>query len=197
MSNLMRITYVSRSTFKPFNANLGIEPHVARILSESRRNNMGRHLVGVLYYGNGCFFQCLEGEKEDIDRLYASLEHDPRHRDLKILSQHPIEQITFFDWSMKYVSVDPEVQALLKKYNMPKFDPYQFDAQLIQEMVDIFHRLPEPASPIDVERVAENTPKLLEQQVQAARQKMDRVVAVAISSLAVLGGAFLFHLAAA
>jgi hypothetical protein len=196
MSNLMRITYVSRSTFKPFNANLGIEPHVARILSESRRNNMGRHLVGVLYYGNGCFFQCLEGEKDDIDRLYAALEKDPRHRDLKVLSQHPIDYVTFIDWNMKYVSVDPEVQALLKKHGMARFDPYQFDANLIQEMVDIFHRLPEPANPTTVEKIAEDTPKLLEQQVQAARKKMDRVVAVAISSLAVLGGAFLFHLAA-
>lgn len=196
MSDLMRITYVSRSTFKPFNAKAGIEPNVARILSESRRNNISRNLVGVLYYGNGCFFQCLEGRREDIDSLYASLERDPRHRDLKILSQHPITELTFYDWNMKYVSVDQQVQNLLRKHGLSKFDPYHFDAGLIQELVDIFHHLPEPVSPIDIEKAAEESPKLLEQQAQDSRRRMDRLVALVLSALALLGGMFLLNASA-
>ena len=44
----------------------GVEPHVARILLVSRRNNGKVGLVGGLYYGDNRFFQYLEGEEEAV-----------------------------------------------------------------------------------------------------------------------------------
>ena len=73
MSDLVQIVYVSRSTFTTIPAGLGIEPSVARILAQSRANNARRGLVGALYFGDGCFFQCLEGRAADVDHLYAAL----------------------------------------------------------------------------------------------------------------------------
>lgn len=155
MEQLTRITYVSRASFKPFKKKTGIEPNVARILSESRRNNIRHNLVGVLYYGDGCFFQCLEGTSDDIDELLASLKRDSRHGELEILSRSAISERSFHDWSMKYVSIDEQVQQLLKKNGLQKFDPYQFSPEMIRQLIDMFHQMAESVSPAEVEQHAQ------------------------------------------
>lgn len=107
-------------------AEQGIEPSVARILVQSRINNARRGLVGALYFGDGCFFQCLEGRADEVDRLYAALLQDPRHTDLKVLARRPIERTSFSTWSMKYVPLDAPMKALLRQQGLPGFNPCRF-----------------------------------------------------------------------
>lgn len=151
MPDLVRIVYVSRSTFTPMPAERGIEPSVARILSQSRLNNARRGLVGALYFGGGCFFQCLEGRAQDMDRLYAALLRDPRHTDLKVLERRPIDRTSFAAWSMKYVPLDAPMQALLHRQGLATFDPYRFDDATIAIVLDMLRTggevAPAPASP--------------------------------------------------
>ena len=56
MTNLIQMIYISRSTFVTTEPANVIEPNVARILLKSRANNKKNGLVGVLYFGDGCFF---------------------------------------------------------------------------------------------------------------------------------------------
>ena len=95
MTNLIQLIYISRSTFAPTEISNIIEPNVARILLKSRVNNKKNGLVGVLYFGDGCFFQCLEGEAEAVDQLYETLLKDTRHKDLKVFSRKAIDTLTF------------------------------------------------------------------------------------------------------
>ena len=139
MSDLVQIVYISRSTFKPLAAEYGIEPSVARILAQSRLNNIKRGLVGALYFGDGCFFQCLEGSVEQVDRLYAALLKDPRHTDLKVLTRHAIEQTTFSTWSMKYVPLDVPMKELLERLGLATFDPYRFDDAAVAEVLQMLN----------------------------------------------------------
>ncbi|MCS5561518.1 MAG: BLUF domain-containing protein, partial [Marinobacter nauticus] len=55
----MRLAYASEATFEAQPLEKGVEPHVARILMVSRRNNGRAGLVGGLYYGDNRFFQYL------------------------------------------------------------------------------------------------------------------------------------------
>ena len=137
MSDLVQIIYVSRSTFTAMPAERGIEPSVARILAQSRVNNAKRGLVGALYFGDGCFFQCLEGRTVDVDRLYATLLQDPRHTDLKVLSRSPIERTSFTTWAMKYVPLDAPMKALLREFGLQTFDPYRFDDSIVAKVLDM------------------------------------------------------------
>lgn len=137
MSDLVQIVYVSRSTFTSMPAERGIEPSVARILVQSRINNAKRGLVGALYFGDGCFFQCLEGRSEDVDRLYATLLQDPRHTDLKVLTRRPIEHTSFETWAMKYVPVDAPMQELLRESGLKTFDPYGFDGAAVARVLEM------------------------------------------------------------
>jgi Sensors of blue-light using FAD len=137
VSDLVQIVYVSRSTFTTMPAELGIEPSVARILAQSRINNSRRGLVGALYFGDGCFFQCLEGRTADVERLYAALLQDPRHTDLKVLRRRPIERTSFATWAMKYVPLDAPMKALLLELGLQTFDPYRFDETAVARVLDM------------------------------------------------------------
>jgi hypothetical protein len=140
MSDLQRMVYASRATFTPSRQGSGIELEVARILMQSRRNNPRSGLVGALYYGDGCFFQCLEGEASAIDELCARIAKDPRHRDMQVLGQHPIEARSFSVWAMKYVPNASAVQALMARHGHKSFDPFNFDETLIAAMLDLLRQ---------------------------------------------------------
>lgn len=135
MSSLVRLVYVSRALFVPMEQSYGIEPTVTKILFESRRRNIQRGLVGVLYYGNGYFLQCIEGEKPSVDQLYAKLQKDIRHTDLQILSYLSISQVSFYQWRMKYMPIDRVVQTLLNRYGMAHFNPYQLSADAVTALL--------------------------------------------------------------
>jgi hypothetical protein len=130
-----RIVYISKATFAGANQASVIEPEIGRILMQSRRNNPARGLVGALYYGDGHFFQVLEGESTAIDALLATLRIDPRHQALKVLSRTPIDRPTFAGWSMKYVAASEDVKRLLASFGQTRFDPYRFDEAQMADMV--------------------------------------------------------------
>lgn len=145
-TELIRLVYASKATFKPFAAAHGIDKNVASILATARRENKRNNLVGALYYGNGCFFQCLEGSRETIDELYAKLQKDPRHTRLQILSTQPITQIGFSSWEMKYATIDHAVRAFLRRNQLAKFDPYRFSPDMSAELVELLQAADEGAN---------------------------------------------------
>lgn len=148
--DLIRVTYASRATFKPFESVGEVDSTIQHILHQARTNNQKNNLVGALYYGHGCFFQCLEGGKADIDRLLQTLKADPRHKELKILSTQPIKKRIFSDWEMKYATIDHEVRQFLRQHHLVKFDPYRFDAQMTAELVDTLQRADRQADDLDL-----------------------------------------------
>lgn len=132
-----QIIYISRSTFAPSTATNGIEPNVARILAKSRVNNRKNGLVGVLYFGDGCFFQCLEGEESAVDKLYQTLLQDDRHTDIKLLSKKSVEELSFSEWSMKYVPLEDQMNRLLVSNGYKSFNPYQFSTHMIEKILEL------------------------------------------------------------
>ena len=149
MSDLIRLVYASRANFEAAADGSGIEPTVARILLQSRRNNPPRQIGGVLYYGNGCFFQCLEGRRDAVNALSQKIMRDERHGDFQILKVNPVETRLFADWSMKYIPLEASIKELLRRHGQKEFDPYRFDDRLLDDMVELFSSLPDPASAPD------------------------------------------------
>src|SRR5262245_11680416 len=49
------------------------------------------------------FPQVLEGPRAEVERLYETLNHDPRHKDLLLLLSEPLGARQFPDWSMAYI----------------------------------------------------------------------------------------------
>ena len=137
MPRYLRLTYASRSTFPASREDAGFPPEVGSILMQSRRNNARRRLSGGLYYADGCFFQVLEGRQDEVEALYARLQADPRHRDLRVLDRREIPEPAFRAWAMKHVPDAPEVRSLMARHGRVGFDPYSFPPALVEQMVSL------------------------------------------------------------
>ena len=189
MQRLIQIVYVSRSTFTPSGLTMGIEPNVARILAKSRINNRRNGLVGVLYFGNGCFFQCLEGEEATVDALYARLQSDNRHKDVTLFSRKSITALSYTDWAMKYVPIEKEMSNLLAAGGYKTFDPYQFDAAMIQKVMALLQGAADPTAASKVEALTQQlaeAPEAPVAEVSGSRWLIIAIVAVAIVIAAVV-----------
>jgi hypothetical protein len=155
MSDLIRILYISRATFeassgmaaRPAGDTPALEqlaPEIRQILTQSRSNNLRAGLVGMLYFDDGHFFQCIEGERGQVEALYRKLAKDSRHQDLKLLMSHRIPRLSFPDWGMKYVPVDGHARQLLEQHGFDRFDPYRFDHHLLERMLHLMQGMADP-----------------------------------------------------
>ena len=83
------------------------------ILVKARTRNANQTICGVLYYAEGNFFQCLEGEESRVKELYQDICNDSRHRIVKYFGAHEINQSVFSQWSMKYVGINSTIKKFL------------------------------------------------------------------------------------
>ena len=98
---LYHLAYCSRAA-------AGVDSAVVdRIVDVARRGNAVRDITGLLVFGGGLFFQCLEGRREQVLELMALIEQDERHHDVVVLdSGEELRERLFSGWDME--RVDPE-----------------------------------------------------------------------------------------
>lgn len=144
---LVRLVYASTATFEG-NASGGVELEVGRILGVSRRNNRERDIGGMLHYGNGYFFQVLEGPRDAVNEAYNRISTDPRHKDVHILSVKNVDARMFEDWTMKYLPSQSGIRELLASRGR-EFNPYQFDEKFSEEFVRACMRAQDPTAEKD------------------------------------------------
>lgn len=143
IEEFVQLIYASKATFQS-NTKGGIDREVARILMQSRRNNQKLNIGGVLYYGDGNFFQCLEGEPSIIEKSFGKIIRDSRHSQVIVLSRRKVANRAFADWSMKYVPAREEIRRMLKKNGFSTFDPYKFNNIMIDQMIGILSHAEDP-----------------------------------------------------
>lgn len=102
MGQIHYLTYVSRMTLKA-----GVTPRtLSDIMTVAQRENSAHQITGFLCFGNGYFFQYIEGEKSAIEQLFGNIERDGRNRDVTLKSKGVIEQRLFQDWQMLMVNIN-------------------------------------------------------------------------------------------
>ena len=132
-SSLARLCYVSSTVSEEDE----IRQDLMDILTEAIDFN-GRHQVhGVLYYGHGKFFQCLEGDSDIVNQLfYEKITKDPRHSNVVLLDLADIDYVKFSRWNMKYAPYDKAMLRFFTDRGMAEFDPYSLQQQRLEDFVD-------------------------------------------------------------
>ncbi len=104
---MKRITYISR----PCQA---MSDDDMQALSDfCSAGNRKDQITGVLLYFCGLFFQTIEGEDERIDKLFARIRKDRRHKDVLCLKMESGNLGRMFpDWSMRYINLETSVEDL-------------------------------------------------------------------------------------
>lgn len=87
---------------------------IDQTIEYAQRHNPENGITGLLVFGSGIFFQWLEGPRDNIMQLMASIEKDPRHQSIVHLSSgEEVRERLFPDWAMELVSADDVRDVLL------------------------------------------------------------------------------------
>lgn len=119
------------------------EAQIPAILASSVRHNSEDGITGMLLYSQGNFLQVLEGEREVVERTYARICQDVRHRNTVMLTEEEVTERHFADWRMGYRQLEPGLAAKMPEY--APFFQFGFDAAAIRgkpgvalEMLELF-----------------------------------------------------------
>jgi Sensors of blue-light using FAD len=99
MSSLVHCIYASTAV-RPFN-----EAQLATLIQGARVKNESLGVTGILIYMSGRFLQILEGEATVVEQLYATIEHDQRHKEVTQIIFESIRAREFCDWSMSMIDL--------------------------------------------------------------------------------------------
>lgn len=141
---LTRLSYASTSSWRGQGGGTASDREIPRILQACRKNNPEIQVGGVLHYGDGYFFQVLEGPAAAVDHIYGKIAKDLRHTNVKTLERASINSRRFPDWSMKYVPFEDDINRVLKRHGLKEFNPYQFDSDLIEAIITMLVGAPAP-----------------------------------------------------
>ena len=132
---LVRLMYASRAVDSVK------QNELVTILRQSKANNPGVGVTGVLCFAAGIFLQVLEGGRSQVSALYNKIARDPRHHDVVLLSFEEVDERSFAGWSMGRANLSRLNPALVMKYSeTATLDPYSVSGKvsmaMFNEMVD-------------------------------------------------------------
>ncbi len=93
---MIQLVYASAAT-RPFSSNA-----LTVLLDKARARNRFYDVTGILLYHNGSFLQVLEGPESNVERIFSSIERDPRHTENKVLVRQELQRREFGEWAMSF-----------------------------------------------------------------------------------------------
>lgn len=101
---------------------------VDRIIATSHRNNPRWGITGMLVFGEGIFFQWLEGSRASVMGLMERIRSDERHEQIVILSEIEASGERMFpQWDMELVEAD-DIRVVLMDALEDEHQPHNLEA---------------------------------------------------------------------
>ena len=127
---LTRLLYVSTAVGPVTTAVTGT------ILRSAQTHNPVSGITGVLCQGRGVYLQVLEGERNQVDALFARIALDKRHGNLKLRQQEDIKTRRYGKWAMAHVDMAYLPDAGVACHVQPTFDVYAATAEDVMARID-------------------------------------------------------------
>lgn len=108
---LISLLYVSNAKLETSNADAAL----AALLAAARNHNTALGISGALIFTGASFAQILEGEAAPVRQLLAKILVDPRHSDIVVLKEWPIDERLFQDWALAYAGPSAYVGRIMAK----------------------------------------------------------------------------------
>ena len=95
------------------------EAILSALCRSAQKYNANAQITGILTFHNGAFAQILEGPEAALQKLMSRITEDPRHNNLRVLADGPIDQRCYADWSMEYlvprIFVHKQIEGFLQQ----------------------------------------------------------------------------------
>jgi len=112
-----------------------------QILGQAHHNNPEHHITGVLYYGDGHFFQCLEGSQSEVKDMFDTVKHDPRQEAVTPLLTVTTKHRLFDTWSMKFVEAHHEIRDFFAQHGLAEFEPKDLTGEDLKLFLQLLAKL--------------------------------------------------------
>jgi len=117
------------------------------LLRQARARNDRHRITGMLLYKDGHFMQVLEGEEASVEKVFADILKDRRHKSVDKLRSEYIQYRNFPDWTMGFANVDnldPSTVPGFSRYMERGFRSEFFaeDSVEAHAMLSAFKRVP-------------------------------------------------------
>lgn len=132
-SDLCQLVYLSHIT----STGLASASTLNDIAEVAIERNQADNITGILCYGNGYFFQCVEGSEQALTNLKNRLLVDDRHKDLKILDFSVIAERRFAGWSLRSITLERWMMNEPKLKSFMPFKPHTWEVNGWQQFLDI------------------------------------------------------------
>lgn len=106
------------------------------ILRTAQAHNAANGITGVLCQGQGVYLQVLEGERSQVEALYARIVQDKRHQHVVLRQQEDIKARRYGKWAMAHIDLAHLVQTDATQTQQPFFDPYTATADYVMAKMD-------------------------------------------------------------
>lgn len=128
---LVRLLYASRCKEDQLCATLH------DIMQRSREHNPKHGITGILCHSDQIFMQVLEGGRDEINRLYTHIIHDPRHTDVVLLAYEEINERRYAGWTMGQANLGKINPSILLKYSpLPELKPHQMSGKMCLALIE-------------------------------------------------------------
>jgi len=123
-TDLYQFIYISRIT----SIGLSGASTLNDIAEVSIAHNKAENISGILCYGNGYFFQYIEGSEQALTNLKNRILKDNRHKDIQTLAFSAIEERRFTGWSLRSIILERWMLKDSKVKEFLPFKPYDWDS---------------------------------------------------------------------
>jgi len=132
------IAYISRTPTS--DRSVRMPTGLSDIISVSRKHNPQSQITGIISYREGQYLQIIEGPYAEVDKLMAKIATDPRHEDLWVFLDGPVEKRSFDSWAVNvfdFVDQNALLNTFVENHMsvLTGFDDYQ--KSRIQPFIDI------------------------------------------------------------
>ena len=121
---LIRLIYVSTAVGPVTTSVTGT------ILRSAQAHNARNGISGVLCQGQGLYVQVLEGERNQVEALYARILRDKRHDNVVRLQDEDIQGRRYGSWAMAHIDLANLTAG------QPSFAPYTATAGQVMAKMD-------------------------------------------------------------
>lgn len=88
------------------------------VLERAAVFNLSRRITGLLLLDHKAFAQVLEGRDADVDSLMERISADPRHGQVRIVSDYPISARMWPNWPLSIATPTPRNAPIFQRYGI-------------------------------------------------------------------------------
>lgn len=137
------------------------DSELAQILAVGREKNTRLGVTGMLAHKEDNCIGVLEGDDDIVRSRFEQVRADPRHTNVRLLLDEPIQRRSFPDWSMAFQSLDPlmrDVPGFSDLFDVARPSDPSFGASRARGLLDWFRK--HPLAPLTNQQVIdEEAPK--------------------------------------